>query len=302
MARHRAPAALVTLLAALALVAGCGGSAATAVPTTLDGLAASAQRSADASTGRFSFSMTMSIPPVADGLGFTGEGAFDTAVGKTEMSLDLSSFLKLMEGLAGSLGGEGSTAGLDADDFRLGAVLDGTVMYLRFPFLDDKLPAGKEWVRIDLQQAAGSMPGVDLEQMLQFANNGPQSALDYLRAVSGEIETVGADEQRGVATTHYRTTVDLAKYATLVPEAQREQIGSMLDELARQTGLSQVPVDVWVGEDGLVRRFEMTMTMSQPGGSQSASASMTYEMYDYGTPVTITLPLPDVTVDANSLR
>jgi hypothetical protein len=230
MALLRAPAALLALLAGVLLVAGCGGSSpAAAVPTTLDGLAASAQRSANASTGRFSFALTMSIPPIADGLGFTGEGAFDAAVDKTEMTLDLSSFVKLMEGIGGASGG------LDADDFRMSAVLDGVVMYLRFPFLADKLPSGKPWVRIDLQQAAANVPGVDLEQMLQLANNGPHATLDYLRAVSGEIETVGADMQRGVATTHYRTTVDLAKYARLVPEAQRELIGSVLDRRSRWT-------------------------------------------------------------------
>ena len=97
-------------------------------------------------------------------------------------------------------------------------------MYMRFPFLADKLPEGKDWVKVDLRQAASQVPGLDLEQFLQFANNGPHSTLDYLKAVSGSIETVGVDELRGVSTTHYRTNVDLAKYAKLVPEAQREQL------------------------------------------------------------------------------
>ena len=115
----------------------------------------------------------MAIPPLTGSLGFTGEGAFDTGVDKTEMSLDLSSFLKLMQGFAGSLGGSGVDTGLDPDDFKLDAVMDGLVMYMRFPFLADKLPGGKEWVKIDLRQAASRVPGVDLDQFLQFANNGP---------------------------------------------------------------------------------------------------------------------------------
>ena len=145
------------------------------------------------------------------------------------------------------------------------------------------------------------MPGLDLEQFLQFANNGPHSTLDYLKAVAGAIETVGTDEVRGVSTTHYRTNVDLTKYAKLVPEAQREQLSSMLDQLVRQTGLRQIPVDVWVGEDGLVRKLEMTMTMTEPGTNQTAAASMSYEMFDYGKPVHITLPLPAETVDVTAL-
>jgi hypothetical protein len=305
MSRLRVPVALLVLLAALALAgAGCaggGGGSSVPTPTTLDALADSARRSADASSGRFAFTMDMSMTGFSETLGFTGEGAFDTATGKTEMSLDLSAFFELMKGFAGSLGGGDAMGDLDADDFKIDAVLDGLVMYMRFPFLRDKVSGGKEWVKIDLRQAASKVPGLDLDQFLQFAQNGPQSSLDYLRAVSGPIEPVGVDEVRGVSATHYRTTIDMTKYANLVPEGSREQLRSMLDQLVRQTGLQQIPVDVWVGEDGLVRKLELAMTMTQPGSTQSASATMRFEMFDYGKPVTIVLPLPSETADVTSL-
>ncbi len=304
MPRPRTAVALLLGLVVLAVAAaGCGGggAAAVATPTTLQGLADSAQRSADASSGRFTFSIEMSMPGFGDGFGFTGKGAFDTATGKTEMSLDLSSFLELMQGLAGSLGGSGATSELEPDDFSLDAVMDGLVMYMRFPFLADKIPGGKEWVKVDLRQAAAKVPGLDLDQFLQFANNGPQSSLEYLKAVSGPIETVGVEEVRGVSTTHYRTAVDVTKYARLVPEAQRAQVGSMLDQLVQQTGLATIPIDVWVGADGLVRKLELTMSMAPAGSTQTATASMRFEMFDYGEPVTITLPLPEDTADITSL-
>jgi hypothetical protein len=203
--------------------------------------------------------------------------------------------------MAGSLGGSGSTGDLDPDDFKLDAVMDDLVMYMRFPFLRDKVPGGKEWVKIDLRQAASRVPGLDLDQFLQFANNGPQTTLEYLKAVSGPIETVGVEDVRGTGTTHYRTAVDLRKYAELVPESQREQLRSMLDQLVQQAGVSEIPVDVWVGDDGLVRKLELTMSMAPAGSTQSATASMRIEMYDYGKPVTITLPLPEDTADITSL-
>ena len=56
---------------------------------------------------------------------------------------------------------------------------------------------------------------------------------------------------------------------------------------------------MWVGEDGLVRKLEMTMSMTEPGTAQAAAASMSYEMFDYGEPVHITLPLPAETVDVS---
>jgi hypothetical protein len=245
--------------------------------------------------------MTMSLPGFGDGFGFTGEGAYDTAVGKTEMSLDLSAMLEMFRGLAEAFGGTSTMGDLDPDDFRLDAVLDGLVMYMRMPFVADKIPGGKEWVKVDLRQAAAKVPGMDVDQLLQFTRNGPQSTLTYLEAVSGDIEVIGTEEVRGVDTTHHRATIDVRKYASLVPAAQREKLSSLLDQLVEQTGLQTFPVDVWVGEDGLVRKLEMTMAMTQPGTTQSASASMTYEMFDYGEPVTITLPLPEDTADVSTL-
>jgi len=304
MARRRAPAALIVLLVALAVaLAGCGGGGGVpvAAPTTLDALASSATKSASASTGRFTFSMDMSMPGFAEGLRFDGEGSWDSKVGKTQMSLDLSAIVDMMKGMAGSLGGDASAAGLDGEDFKLQVVLDGLVMYMRIPFLADKLPGGKEWVKIDLRDAAAQVPGLDLDQLMQFANNGPQTTLEYLKAVSGSIDTVGAETVRGTPTTRYRTSIDVAKLTNVVPEGQREALGSMMDALVEQTGLASIPVDVWVGEDGLVRKLLMTMSMTQPGGSESLDASMTFEIFDYDKPVRITLPLAAETTDISSL-
>jgi hypothetical protein len=75
----------------------------------------------------------------------------------------------------------------------------------------------------------------------------------------------------------------------------------MLDQLVRQTGLATIPVDVWVGSDGLVRKLVLTMSMTQPGTAQSADATMAFELFDYGKPVVITLPLPEDTADVTAL-
>jgi hypothetical protein len=304
MARRRLPAALIVLLLALvAVLAGCGGGGGVpvAAPTTLDALASSATRSAAASTGRFTFSMEMAIPGFADGFRFTGEGAYDSQVGKTQMSLDLSSLVDTMKGMAEAFGGDAGAAGLNGDDFKLEVVVDGLVMYMRMPFIADKLPGGKEWVKVDLRDVASKVPGVDLDQFLQFANNSPQTTLEYLKAVSGPIETVGVEDVRGTQTTRYRTSIDVAKMAKVVPAAQRETLSSMLDQLVKQTGLGSIPVDVWVGDDGLVRRLVMTLSMTEPGGSDTLTASMTFEMFDYGKPVHITLPLAADTADITAL-
>lgn len=308
MAPIRRPVALLAAIGALALVAtGCGGgavsTAAVAQPISLQELSESAERSADATSGRFTFSMEMAMPGFSEQLAFTGEGAFDTKVGKTEMSLDMSAFATLMKELAGAFGGDASGLDLDAEAWKIEAVLDGLVMYMRFPFLSSELPAGKEWVKIDLREAASQIPGLDLDQLLQFANNGPQSSLEYLKAVAGEIEPVGVEEVRGEQATHYKTAIDLLEYKNLVPEGStREALGSMFEELVKQTGLQEIPVDVWVGQDDLVRRMQMALSITQPGSADRLDASLTFEMFDYGKPVTITLPLAAETASITDLK
>lgn len=312
MASIRRPAALLGAIGVLTLVAtGCGGGAggttAVAQPISLQKLSESAERSADATSGRFAFAMEMAMPGFSEQLAFTGEGAFDTKVGKTAMSLDMSAFATLMKEMAGAFGGDAGDLDLDAEAWKIEAVLDGLVMYMRFPFLSSdlssELPDGKEWVKIDLREAAQQIPGLDLDQLMQFANNGPQSSLEYLKAVAGEIKPVGVEEVRGEQAAHYVTTIDLLKYKNLVPEGTtREALGSMFEELVKQTGLREIPVDVWVGQDNLVRRMEMTFSITQPGSPDRLDASMTFEMFDYGKPVEIILPLEAETASVADLR
>lgn len=59
------------------------------------------------------------------------------------------------------------------------------------------------------------------------------NALEYLKSVSEEVTTVGTETVRQVKTTHYRASGDLGR-----PETD-----------------SQLPVDVWIDEDGRTRRF-----------------------------------------------
>ena len=308
MASLRRPVAVLVAIGALALAAaGCGGGAGgtgvVAQPISVKELSESVQRSADATSGRFTFAMEMAMPGFSETLAFTGDGAFDTKVGKTSMTLDMSAFATLMKKMAGAFGGDTGDLDLDPEAWKIEAVMDGLVMYMRFPFLSSELPDGKEWVKIDLREAARQIPGLDLDQLMQFANNGPQSSLEYLKAVAGEIKPVGVEEVRGEQATHYVTTIDLLKYKNLVPAGTtREALGSMFEELVKQTGLQKIPVDVWVGHDNLVRRMEMAFSIAQPGSTERLDASMTFEMFDYGKPVAIILPLEAETASITDLK
>lgn len=295
--------ALAGLVAVLA--AGCGGggsgSAVSSEPITFRELAQAARSSADATSGRFAFSMEMSFPGANEPFAFTGEGAFDATSERASFTIDMSSFASLLGGLFAGAAPAGAPDFGDPDAWQIEAIQDGRVMYLRFPAMAEQLPAGKSWVRQDLQ-ASAQAAGVDFGELQQFTGNDPREMLDFLRAVSGNIETVGTESVRGVDTTHYRATIDPLDYEKLAPPDKREEFRSLVQQMAAQSGIGKIPVDIWVDEFGFVRKLTMAFSATQPGTTQSAEASMTFELYDYGAEVAIDLPPTAQVVDASALR
>ena len=122
-----------------------------------------------------------------------------------------------------------------------------------------------------------------------------------LKAVSGSIEAVGSEELRGVETSHYRATIDVAKLEQLVPEAQRQSLGG-LDETAKQAGVTEIPLEIWIDADQQVRKLSIDLDAKQPGSDQAVKGSVVVELYDYGKPLEIELPPADQVVDAATLK
>lgn len=300
----RLPAALA-LLVSLAVVAGCGGGTGTAVsgePISFEQLSRAATSSAEATSGRFGFSFEMTMPGTEKPFAFAGEGAFDARSERAELSFDFSSFAELLGGLFSGFAGPGAKAPDfgDPSAWRIDAVQDGDVVYMRFPAMASELPAGKSWVRMDAGETAKAQ-GFNFTQLEDVTSIDPRKMLEFLRAASGGIETVGTEELRGAETTHYRATVDLAEYEKLVPADKREELRSMMGEMVEQSGLAEFPVDVWLDDHGLVRQVVMSFSATQPGTTEKVDASMKFELWDYGKALGIELPPAAQVVDAASL-
>jgi hypothetical protein len=302
---HRLRLAARCLVATLTIagVVGCGGSdtaqPVAGEPVSLEELSHSASTSADARSGRFSFSMTMSSPQADEPFAFTGEGAFDTASDRASFSMDLSSLAKLLGGFVAGLAGPNAKGVPDFDDpsgWQVDAVRAGTVSYVRFPAAADRLPAGKSWIRTD---GRANLQGSDLDQ---FATSDPRTLLDVLRAASAEIETIGSEELHGVQTTHYRGGIDPRLYAKVAPTEKREELFSLVEQMGVQSGLATVPVDVWLDPDGLVRKLSLEISATQPRGSESSDASVAFELWDYGEDVEIALPPASQVVEASAVH
>jgi hypothetical protein len=142
--------------------------------------------------------------------------------------------------------------------------------------------------------------GFDFEELESFTQNDPRDALEALRDLSGEIETVGSEELRGVDTTHYRAQLDagdLAKKAT----GENADAASILDQLS-SSGLDEVPLDIWIDGNGLVRKLALDVEAPDATTGQPGDLSLAFELWDYGEPVEIDVPPAAEVADASALR
>jgi hypothetical protein len=301
----RAGSVLALLAGFLALVAaGCGGSSestpvVSGQPIVLEELSRSANASAEATSGRFAFDMELAFPGADEPLSFSGEGAFDRESERASFAVDMSLFAQLLAGFLGAFGNATSDDAPDFDDpgaWQIEVIQDGAVSYVRFPAASEKLPEGKTWIRSDGEGV--KVGGFEFSEVEEFAASDPRDFLGMLEAVGGEIETVGAEELRGAETTHYRATIDPAEYAKTASPEELSKLGPLADTL--QAGAEVVPVDIWLDADGLVRKVAVEVSAEDQG--QVGSASMSFELWDYGEDVQIDLPPADEIVDESVVR
>jgi hypothetical protein len=298
---------MAALAVSALLVTGCGGGdSSTAVsngePITFRQLAQSASTSAAATSGRFSFEVTATFPGANEPFGLSGEGAFDAPSERASFAVDMSALAKLLGGFVSGLAGPNATDLPDFDDpegWKLELVQDGKTAYVRLPALDDQLPAGKSWIRGTEGASAG---GFDFSEFRHMANGDPRDVLASLRTVTSDVETVGTEELRGIETTHYRALIDPAELAKATPASGQAPSQSLVDQLTAQAGLGDMPVDVWLDANGLVRKLTMELSAAQSGSSETSRVTMAFELWDYGEPVEIEVPPASQVADASALH
>jgi hypothetical protein len=285
---------LVSLLAGAMLVSGCAGSASTPV---IDDLGQVADASRKAETASFSLRVEQELG--GETLSIGAEGAFDTARNRARLSFDLSSLATIFAELGKAFGApKGGLEGFDDPaKWKLEAIQDGTRIFLSSPLLESALPKGKTWISGDLAKL-GREQGVDLGQLGAFGKSDPREALDMLRGVSGDLEEVGRETVRGVETTRYQATLDAKKLAEqLGKSGDGNLVGGLLDGV-EQAQLRDIPLEVWVDDELLLRRLDLRYSPSQGAGD----ARFSMELFDYGEPVDATPPPASQVADVSELR
>jgi len=230
---------------------------------------------AASSTGDRSFRFTLRASGASTGE-LRGDGAYDSDDERLQMGFDVPS-------------PTGGSMHMDV----VTDTSDGAVVYARFPLLAPMLPGGKTWLRLDVGKLAGGY-GVDLTQLLQANQGSPAQMLDAL--VKSSVATkVGRETVDGVATTHYRAAVDPKEYALAQLQGEaRAQVERALEAAQVAT----LPIDVWVGDDGLVRRLRVKV----PEGASGKTVTFTEELSGYGDDVDVPLPDDSETFDLSSLK
>jgi hypothetical protein len=172
--------------------------------------------------------------------------------------------------------------GVGTEGASVDAILNGTTIYMKSPAFASSLPAGKSWVKIDLQRA-GAANGIDFSSLL---SQSPTQSLAHLEA-SGPVSKVGVETIGNEPTTHYRGFIDLTK----LPQ------GRQIEAL---TNVRYGPYDVWIGRDGYVYRMRLAYSYEVP---QSGRAEMTMDMKlsNFGEQVNVGVPSDDETLDLTGM-
>ena len=245
----------------------------------VDPVASAATKSENA--GGAKVALTVAVDSPKGSFNVSANGVIDQ--GQADITADLSQVLAL----------GGLPAGNGSVEVRYLQESGDPVVYVNAPALAAMLPGGQSWVRLDLEQA-GKAAGVDLNQMLSQAAQNPADVLDMLRSV-GSVQTVGTETIDGVSTTHYKATIDLAKAADTVGGPAKDAVQHLID----QGGPSSVPADVWIGDDGLVRKVTVDETVSN--GGETGTAHVTLSLSDYGSAANVIAPPSGDTLDATGL-
>lgn len=265
------PAVALSLVVVLVVVmVGLGGSGGTAEAS----VASAARRTSERATGRFDATVEATGVTGASGTtSITTSGAYDADNRLFSASLDTSA-------LAGLLPGGGVLPGSDS---TVDTVVAGDKVYLEAgPFAS---VLGAAWLETTIPNVAGQQPVPSLID--------PSAVLDTLQGAGADMRDVGREDVRGVTTTHYAGTLSVREAFASVPADDRAAIernlGAMVDDLPS----AELATDVWIDDDGLVRRVELHIDASAvgaPGFESDGAITLTVELFDVGDDVTIDVP------------
>ena len=277
---------LSVLAVAVVAFGACGRSNDTALDVTSGAkaqraLLAASERTADANSSRVSMDIEMKgmpgLPP--EGMSLKGVGAFNYENRDGEFTMTFP-----------------PTGGVELGEIKM--ILADNVVYEQFPAALAQQLGGKRWVKIDLA-TIGAQSGIDVGSLAQAQTN-PTQALDYLKGASGDVTVVGREKLRGDDVTHLTAMLDLAKAAESATPAQKKAA----EQTAQMFEGQLVPTNVWLDDEGRLRKMTYVIDMSKVKLPQTATSTpvggtmnFAIEIWDFGVKVDAEPPPADEVTD-----
>lgn len=268
------------------ITAGCGSASSTSkqVPTV------SLSRAADVSSSAQGYKTALTLHETIPGAGridAIANGSFSPAshAGTLNMTMNLP-----------------ASAGIGT--LQLQMVLEKTTIYVKLPpALSSKLPGGKPWVYVNLDQAgkAAGIPGLGSLVSSSSSFSDPGQYLNFLRATSvGSVKNLGQATVNGVRTRHYSAQVDLSKLSSVVPASERRSVQQLVTALQQKGAVTRLPVQAWIDSSNLIRRLQTTFSEPLSTG-QSVSISLVETFLQYGPQPAPSVPSRGQTTNLLSL-
>jgi hypothetical protein len=167
------------------------------------------------------------------------------------------------------------------------------ILYERLPgTLVARLSGGKPWIALNVATLSGQ--NGNLQPLIADAPTDPSTVLGFLRGAGDQVNTVGPDTVDGTPTTHYTILINLDKAAA----GQSTQTQNAVHALEQQLGTHTVPAQVWLDNEGRLRKIAMQETTTS---NNKISFDFTATLSDFGVPADITAPPTDQTTDITNL-
>lgn len=242
----------------------------------------------------FEFSLTLpTIPDLPSGITMGGAGAIDPQNERFAMTMDFSDLFTAIA----------STEDMDAAELDLMSAFLGEdpmeirhvdgVTYINWALFGLLLGADAPWIAFEDESSSDGFDSVSSFGTGAFAS--PQDAVEFLRDVWG-VEEVGRETIRGVETTHYRGVIDFETMLTELDVAQLAELESELGGASLGEVFGDFPIDVWIDDNDVMRRFTMEMDFSSFGSAGAAaedvigSMFMSYDFFNIGGAISIVAP------------
>ena len=196
--------------------------------------------------------------------------------GSADMSLTSSTMTR---GLTEKITGTGAIDGTSAGRFTLTIDMGTTSTTLQ-----ELYTKGYLYLQIPSQNSSYYKLALsDLVGTSLASSTDPTGSFAVLKA-AGNLKVVGKQTLRGVATTHYTGTFNIAAALAKLGGAEK----SLLQASFAHATQADIPFDAYLDAQGRVREFtdHLTLTVAKT----TVTNSTTVELYNFGTTVKVTAP------------